>query len=78
MVLAKSYAGVREEIGTGTYDKVTIAGLDVCDSRRELCGLYGGEVGIEVMRVAEFADVGNDCGESRNVMQTMGEEGELT
>ena len=78
MVLAKGYAGVREEIGTGTYDKVTIAGLDVCDSRRELCGLYGGEVGIEVMRVAEFADVGNDCGKSRDVMQTMGEEGELT
>ena len=78
MILAKSYAGVQEETELGTYDKVTIARLDVCDSRRELCGLYGGEVGIEVMRVAEFADVGNDCGKSRNVMQTMGEEGQLT
>ena len=78
MVLAKNYASVREEIGTRTYHEVTIAGLDVCDSRRELCGLYGGEVGIEVMRVAKFADVGNDCGKSRDVMQTMGEEGQLT
>ena len=78
MVLVKSYAGVREEIGMGTYDKVTIARLDVCDSRRELCGLHGGEVGIEVMRVAKFANVGNDCGKSRDVMQTMGEKGELT
>lgn len=61
-----------------TYHQISITGFYVSDACRQLCSLHRAKSSIQLSRMAEFADVGHYGTKARRVVESMGEEGELT